>query len=776
MIASSIKKITVIGAGVMGSQIAAHITNAGVPVLLLDIVPKDAQDRNALANAALTRMQKDGSPFMHSDNAKLITTGNLEDDIGRLAEADWIIEAVLEDQHIKSDLYRKIDVVRKKGSFVSSNTSTIPLGRLIEGQSDVFARDFLITHFFNPPRQMRLLELVVGENTSPDAVRIVSDFCDRALGKGVVRCKNTPGFIANRLGIYFLQTATQAAFDLGIEVEDADAVFGKPMGMPKTGVFGLIDLIGLDLMSLIVKSFLSMLPKEDPYFAVGTPRPVIEKMIADGYTGRKGKGGFYRVKKTETGKIFEALDLKTGDYRAMKEVKPKSVDEAKGNIKALCEVQDLFGKFAWIVLSRTLAYAAKLVPEAAEDIASVDAAMRLGFNWQLGPFEMIDKLGAGWFAEKLRTEGREVPAILQKAEKASFYKVENGKLEFLTVEGQFKPIVRSEGVLLLADIKLASKPVLENVSASAWDIGDGVLCFEFHTKMNTIDTDTLALLRETVALIERNANKYKGLVIYNEAALFSAGANLAKGLLVKDAASFVATRQLIRQGQKAYSELRFACFPSVSAPAGLALGGACELTLHCAAAQAHAETSIGLVEFLIGVVPGWGGCTQTLGRAFEKFGSGDPVVPIRKAFEIISQARRSSSAFDARDIFYLRSTDGITMNRDRLLFDAKQRVLQLAKDYKPPKPLKLNLPAAGYPALIALIESKQTSGEALPHDVTVMKSLAAVLCGIQPNPAQPVTEAELLALEQREFMKLEETPETAARIEHMLKTGKPLRN
>jgi 3-hydroxyacyl-CoA dehydrogenase len=550
------------------------------------------------------------------------------------------------------------------------------------------------------------------------------------------------------------------------------------MGMPKTGIFGLIDLIGLDLMHLISKSLLSNLPADDPYRAAALAHPLIDKMIADGYTGRKGKGGFYRVKKNESGKVFETIDLKTGEPRATEKPKLKSLQSAGDNLCALCEAQDKIGISAWTVLSQSLAYAASVAGQIAADIAAIDAAMRHGYNWEYGPFELIDKIGANKFVERLKVENRSVPELLRlAAENGSFYRVEDGKLYYLTFAGEYTPLSRPEGVLLLADVKRAAKAALENDVASVWDIGDGVLCFEFHTKMNTIDERTLSLLMDTIALIEANPVKYKGLVIYNEANVFSAGANLGKALEAAKASKFQVLRFALRKGQKTFQALRFASFPTVSAPAGVAVGGACEITLHCAAAQAHAETYIGLVEVRIGVVPGWGGCTQMLGRAFAKFGSDDPLAPIRRVFETISHARMSTSAASARDLLFLRETDGITMNRDRLLFDAKQRVLQISKNYARPEPLKLKLPGSeGYAALESVIEGWRASGKALPHDVTVFESLAAVLCGGKDNPAQFVTEGELLWFEHREFMKLEQTPETYARVEYMLKTGKPLRN
>ena len=776
---SSIQKIAVIGSGVMGSQIAAHATNAGVHVLLLDIVLNDVADRNALTKGAIEKLQKaDPAPFMHAKNAKLITPGNLEDDLDKLKDVDWIIEAVLENPQVKSDLYKKIDGVRKPGSIVSSNTSTIPLAVLTGGQSEQFAKDFLITHFFNPPRYMRLLELVVGPKTRPDAVEIIRDFCDRNLGKGVVDCKDTPGFIANRLGVFFLQTAVNTAIDQGLTVEEVDAIFSKPVGMPKTGVFGLLDLIGIDLMPLIAKSFMATLPQDDTYRAINREHALISKMIASGYTGRKGKGGFYRLTKTEKGKVKESIDLKTGEYHSSDKVKLPTVEAAGKNLRVLCEAEDKVGKFAWTVLSEALTYAASLVPQIADDIVAVDAGLRLGFNWKFGPFELIDKLGSGWFADRLKATGKNVPPFLQKAAGRPFYRVEAGKLEYLGVDGNYKTVQRSVGVLFLADIKRYSKPVTKNGSASLWDIGDDVLCLEFHTKMNAIDPDTLSMVKKSVDTIKESKGRWKGLVVYNEADNFSAGANLGLALFALNIAMWPAIDNLVKQGQDAYQALRFAPFPTVAAPSGLALGGGCEITLSCSATQAHAETYIGLVEVGVGLIPGWGGCAQMLGRAFSaKKRFGGPIPPISHVFETVSIAKVAKSAFDAQDLMYLRQTDGITMNRDRLLYDAKQKVLNLAKDYKPPEPWVLNLPGpTGRAALNLAIESFKLLGKALPHDVTVSRALASVLCGGEHDLTTQTSEAQILEMEHREFMKLVHTPETLARITHMLTTGKPLRN
>ena len=751
----------------------------GVPVILLDIILKDNPDRNFLAKAAIEKLQKtDPAPFMHPKSAKLITPGNLEDDLKQLADVDWIIEAVLENPQIKSDLYKKIDAVRKPGSIISSNTSTIPLAVLTGGQSDRFAQDFLITHFFNPPRYMRLLELVTGPKTRQDAADIIRDFGDRHLGKGVVACKDTPGFIANRLGVFFLQTAVNEAMALGLTVEEADAVFSKPAGMPKTGVFGLLDLIGIDLMPLIAKSFMATLPADDTYRTMYIEHALINKMIADGYTGRKGKGGFYRLTKNEKGKLKEAIDLKTGEYRPSEKAKLAAVENAGKNLRALCETPDKIGTFAWNVLSQALSYAAALVPQIADDIVSVDTGMRLGFNWQFGPFELIDKLGAAWFVGRLKAENKPIPDLLQKVSGRSFYRVEGGKLEYLAADGNYKQIQRPVGVLLLSDVKRASKPVAKNGSAALWDIGDGVLCLEFTTKMNAIDPDTLGMVKKSVGIISESKGQYKGLVVHNESDNFSVGANLGLALFAINIAMYAAIEDLVAKGQESYQALRFAPFPSIATPAGMALGGGCEITLHCSAVQAHAETYMGLVEAGVGIIPGWGGCAQMLGRAFTaKKRFGGPIPPISHVFETISVAKVSKSAFDARELGYLRPTDEITMNRDRLLHDAKHRVLELAKDYKPPTPWELNLPGpTGRAALNLAIEGFKLLGKALPHDVTVSKALASVLCGGEKDMTALTTEAQILEMERREFMKLVHTPETVARIAHMLNTGKPLRN
>ena len=777
-----IERAAVIGAGVMGAGIAAHFANAGIPCVLLDIPAKEGADRSAIAKGAVAKMLKtDPAPFMHPRNARLITPGNLEDDLNLLADVDWIVEAIVENPAIKSDLYKRIDPVRKAGSVVSSNTSTIPLAVLTEGQSEQFAKDFLITHFFNPPRYMRLLEIVGGAGTRPDAMAAIAEVCDRRLGKGVVHCKDTPGFIANRIGVFWIQSAVNAAVDLGLTVEEADAVGGRPMGIPKTGIFGLMDLVGLDLMPHIAKSMSATLPADDAYRGLMREHPVITRMIAEGYTGRKGKGGFYRINKAGGGKVKESVDLRTGEYAPSEKARLDSVSAAGRDLRKLCEHPDKGGRFARRVLAQTLAYAASLVPEIAGSIVAVDEAMRLGYNWKQGPFELIDRLGTDWFAELCRSEGIPVPALVETASGRPFYRVEGGKLQHLTTSGVYDTVVRPGGVLLLSDIKRAAgKPVWKNASASLWDIGDGVLCVEFTSKMNALDGDIMAAYGKAMKLIGDGKGDWKALVIHNEGSNFSVGANLGLALFVLNIGLWPQIEEMVEAGQNTYRALKYAPFPVVAAPSGLALGGGCEILLHSDHVQAHAETYMGLVEVGVGLIPAWGGCTEMLARAAAnpKAPKG-PMPPIATAFETISLAKVAKSAAEAKDLMYLRPSDGITMNRDRLLADAKAKALELAADYAPPeKTASYVLPGPSAKAAMELaVEGFALQGKVTPHDKVVCAALAEVLSGgEEADVSKPVGEDHILRLEREAFMGLVRTGGTIDRIEHMLLTGKPLRN
>jgi 3-hydroxyacyl-CoA dehydrogenase len=759
----NIHKVAVIGAGVMGASIAAHLSNAGIPVYLLDIAPKPelSANRNSIAETAVEKLLKaQPAPFMHKNNARLITTGNIEDHLQWLADVDWVIEAVIEKPAIKKSLYAKLEAVCGDDCVISSNTSTLPLRLLTQDLPERFKQRFMITHFFNPPRVCRLLELVIGAETRPELVTAIKEFADSKLGKECVTCKDTAGFIANRIGIYWLQCGLHEAINLELSVEQADAAL-LPFGIPKTGIFGLLDLVGLDLIPSILASMKQALPSEDAFHQVSELPPLIEKMIADGYTGRKGKGGFYRL---NAERVKESINLQTGEYS-----RSEKVADAARNLDAT----DTSSLYAWRVLSKTLSYAASLIPEIADDLVSIDVAMREGYNWQQGPFELLDSLGVAWFSKKLSAEQQTILPLL--ANNQTLYKVDNGKLSFADLFGYYHPVPRAKGVLLLSDIKRQTSPVLSNASASLWDIGDGVACLEFHSKMNTLDMEIMALIQETISVVK---DEFATLVIHNDAKDFSAGANL--GLLIHAIHhnDWAAVAELIHQGQQTYHALKVAPFPVVGAPSGLALGGGCEILLHCDAIQAHAELYMGLVEVGVGLIPAWGGCKEYLHRwqMQAKLPKG-PMPAIMKAFETIGLAKVSTSAIEAKELLFLSASDGITMNKQRLLADAKARALSLVSDYKPPAPPSYVL--AGKTAQTALaigIKALHATGKATDYDVAIAEKLAFVLSGGDTDITTPLTEADLLALELEAFVALTQQAGTLARLEHILKTGKPLRN
>jgi len=801
-----IKKVAVIGAGVMGAGIAAHIANAGIPVYLLDIVPtfrpspsaelrtgsgqSGVDNRNSIAESAIAKLLKaEPAAFMHKNYARLVTPGNIEDHLDWVGDVDWVIEAVLENPAIKQELYRKLDNICRPDTLISSNTSTLPLKLLTRDMPDSFKQRFMITHFFNPPRYMRLLELVSGAETRPELVDAVSRFADTHLGKDSVTCKDTPGFIGNRIGIYWLQCGLLEAIKLGLTVEQADAVMSAPFGIPKTGIFGLLDLVGLDLIPHVLGGMERALPNEDAFHQVNTFPPLVQTMIADGYTGRKGKGGFYRLNETSGKRVKESINLQTGAYQPSEKfalpVMPKTQDE----LRVFLSGDDALCRFAWQVLSNTLVYSASLIPEIADDIVAVDTAMRLGYNWKFGPFELLDRIGVDWFVDRLIAENRDVPPLLvtcggdfsrpgrlkSPLQHHSLYKVDSGKRWFVDLSGNYHAVHRPDGILLLADIKLQAPAVLENPSASLWDIGDGVACLEFHSKMNTLDMDSLALVRQSV---ERVKSDFSALVIHNDADNFSAGANLTLLVQAIHSQDWPAVEQLIKQGQQTYKALKYAPFPVVGAPSGLALGGGCEILLHCDAIQAHAELYIGLVEVGVGLVPGWGGCKEYLRRrlAFARR-PGGPMSGIAQAFETIGMAKVSKSAAEAKEMLFLSVTDGITMNKDRLLADAKAKALRLAPGYMPPKSSSYQLPGTSARAAMDIaINNLKMAGKITDYDVEISQQLADVLSGGLCDITEPLSEDDLLNLELNAFLHLVKQPDTLARLEHLLKTGKPLRN
>ena len=775
-----IEKVAVIGSGVMGMGIAAQVANAGLPCVLLDIVPKEGP-RNALAEGAIKKaLKQKPAPFMHKRVAKKITPGNLDDNLDMLADCDLIIEVIIERLDLKHSLYRRIEEVARPDAIITSNTSTIQRSRLVEDMPAVRRSRFAITHFFNPPRYMKLLEIVAGDEVDADVVQTLTDFCDVKLGKGVVNCNDTPGFIANRLGTMWISSAANATRDHGLGVDEADVLVGRAFGVPNTGIFALMDLVGLDLMPLVGKSLYDNVPQGDPFKSVFREDPMVLQMVEKGYTGRKGLGGFFRMNKEGGKRVKEALDLETGEYRRAEKPSFDSIKAArKGGPRAVLEFGDKTSEFCWDWLSTTLTYSADLAFEICEGIQATDDGMKLGYGWKWGPFELMDKIGPKWIADKLAAEGRAVPQLLQTVGEGTFYKVEDGQMLVMNQDGSYAPVKRPDGVQLLSDVKLASEPVFKNRSASVWDIGDGVLNVEFHTKMNAFDEGMFKALNAALDMIEKS-DDYVAMTIYNEdARAFSAGANIGEALFAANMAMYPVIQQSIAAGQKTFQRIRFSEFPVVAAPAGLALGGGCEVCLASNAVQAHAEFYSGLVEAGVGFVPGWGGCKEMVRRHWQNpRRPNGPMPALSKAFELIATAAVSTSAMEARDNGIIDGAGGISMNRDRLLADAKARALAMvAQGFTPPEKAEFNLPGpAARTGFQMALDDFHAKGIASDYDVVIGTKLAHIISGGDTDVTEVVDEDQLLKMEQEAFIALAKQPKTLARIEHMLDTGKPLRN
>ncbi len=742
---TSIRKCAVIGAGTMGSGIAAHLANAGADVVLLDI---DA----TLAAAGVERQIRTGG-FMLPEFASRIRTGSIRTDLALLADRDWIVEAVAERLDIKRALFADIATVRKSGCIVSSNTSTIPLTELVADTSPAMAGDMLITHFFNPPRQMRLLEMVTGPRTSPDAITRVSDFITVTLGKTIVPCKDTPGFIANRIGCFWLAAGLGEALRLGIDIEAADAVMGKPFGLPRTGMFGLWDLIGIDLMPGLIRSLQDNLPAADAIHVWEAEPRLISTLLERGLKGRKSGGGFYRVSKDR--RTREVLDLRSGDYRAWRE--PPALPAEPG---ALLHAASIEGQYAWAVMSRTLAYAAALVPEIAERPDFVDEAMRLGYAWTYGPFELIDRIGSPAFAERLARDGQPVPPLLRAAI-AGFYRVTDGTREILSSGDHYTLIPEPAGVIALPALRRAATPVWSDKAASLWDIGEGVGLLEFHTKLNVF---TPALLAAVQTAITKTPEYFSALVIANDGPVFSAGADLKAMLALSEAGDRESLRAFLLNGQQVFSSIARAPFPVIGAAGALAVGGGCEILLHTHRIVLHAEARIGLVESQVGLLPGWAGVTQWLLRHQEA--GLTPADAATAVLRGVLTGTTASCAFAARTSHLLRGTDGIVMNADRLIADA--RTLALATAPEPERTINLLLPPRD--VLDSAIEDM--SPTLTPHDRIIGEALADILSGDNT----PVTPPELTDRVTRHFLDLALTEASHARMRQMIDTGKPLRN
>ena len=780
MTENAIERVAVIGSGVMGAGIAAHCANAGCDVLLLDIVPDGASDRNVLAAGAIKKMFKSNPEMlMHKSYAKRITAGNIDDDLPLLKDYDWVVEVIIENLEIKQNLYQKLaDHVGSK-TILSSNTSTLPRSALIEGMDSDLASRFLITHFFNPPRYLPLLEVVSGDDVDESVVSQFSEFALVQLGKRVTHCNDTPGFIGNRLGVYFVQRSIKATLEHGLTVEQADAMLGRPIGLPKTAVFGLMDLVGIDLIPHVMSSMLTHLESDDPFHQIaGAGDQIVRDMLADGYTGRKGKGGFYRLSREGGAKIKEARNLVTGEYAtANRKAAFASAKMAKQGITRMLDHDDEGSAFVAEVLLDTLSYAAYLVPEVTDDIYAIDGAMKVGYNWKKGPFEMIDSIGAAEVVKRLQTLGRSVPEFLQTgADKGSFYSIEDGEIHRLSPSGEMVQVSRPPETLTVADLKRRGKPIQRNASASIWDAGGEVLLVEYHSKMNAMDPLSMEILLAAVDMAEYG--DWKGILIANDSNNFCAGANLGLALFGANLAAWKDVEDFIALGQEAYQALKYAEVPVVAASTGVCVGGGAEVLLHCDAVQAHSESYVGLVEVGVGIVPGWGGCKEMLAR-LSAFGiaPNGPMGAVMKAFEMIGTAQIAKSAEQARRMGFLRPDDRVSMNRDLLLADAKARVLELADDYTPPEPHTYHLPGAtGRAALDMAVSDLSRSGQATPHDVIVTGELANILTGGDTDMLDELSEDDILAMELAAISKLSRNVATLARMEHMVQTGKPLRN
>lgn len=787
----TIQKTAVIGAGTMGSQIAAQMAIGGADVVLLDIVPEGANDRSKLAKEALEKMKKSGRAFTHPKHAEQITTGNLEDDLDQLADADWIVEAVIEKKDVKQDLYKKLNAVRKDSCILSSNTSTIPLEQLKAEMPKSLAECLCITHFFNPPRQMQLLELVTDKANDNEKLTDVKAFITDKMGKSIVNVHDTPGFIANRIGIFWMMWGLEQAIKQEVSVELADSLLGKALGFPKTGILGLMDLIGLDLMLDITKSLQSNLPDDDPYQRLEKSVSLLEEMVDNDQTGNKGNGGFYR--KGDDGR--QVYDLQKREYSKAEKPDDEAIKAAVHNgLHAALETESKGGKYAWAVLSEMLRYSASLVPEITDDIHSVDTALKLGFNWSQGPFEMIDAMGnarisgTSFFAEALKADDVEVPALLQQAvDKQGFYKEEGTEHCYLTSEGDYQPIEVPKHHWKLAAKVRGQKPILENEAGRLWDIGDDVACLEFTTKMDTMDHSTFDLVEQVIDKVQAN---FKGFIIGDDDRHFSAGLNLKQVLEWCEAEDWDAIEKILERGQKTWLALKYAPFPVVGCAYGKALGGACELLLHCDCVQAHIESYIGLVETSIGVVPSWGGCKELLWHHVGDIS--DPSAQIEAAeqvFKLIADAKTSASAEEAREMHILRDCCGISMHRDAVLHDAKRLCLKKAQGYTAPHSDETQIPLGATKLVFnEEIELRVHEQNLDTHAKRVLQSLTFVLSGGESSPElmqqlelkaiedreddsnvpRRISESDMLALERKAFMALIKSKETQAKIKEVL--------
>ena len=755
-----IKKVVVIGSGTMGSGIAAQVANAGIPVFLLDL-PSSEGTRNKIVENAKERITNSRPPLLvEKSKIDLIHVGNIEDNFNLVGEADWVVEAVVERIDIKHSIYKKIEDVRKPESVISSNTSTIPLKVLSENMSDEMKQNFCITHFFNPVRYMGLLEIVTEPINDKEKINLLKSFCDEKLGKGVIICKDTPGFLGNRVGVYAMQVAMTEAFKMGLTIEEADAVFGRPMGIPKTGVFGLYDLIGIDLMADVLKSFIKELPKDDPFHEVAQENPFITKMIEDGYTGRKGKGGFYRMNKESGQKILEAVNLKSGDYSPSKKI-DLGIDD-KVNIEYLISRNDKYGEYAWSVLSKIVLYASSLIPDVTSEHNNIDEAIRLGFNWTMGPFEILDAISVKFFAKKDQN------MKFNKFIREKYYSQINDSRKEWYGETQ---LYLDKHLNTFKRIKhyTRNRSNLYKGSAETYDLNNNTTIVEFTTKANTLDDNSMQILSKAS---EQN------LIIINGAMQFSAGVNLNYVMEYAKDSKWRGIEKFIFNFQQTCKNLKYSEFPVISAPSGLAIGGGFEVVCQSDYVVSHTNVVLGLVETLVGLIPAGGGCKEMLFRWMQSEESkDDPAFAPLKVFDLIGYAKTANSPNEALPHKFLLEKDKVVINRDRLLHESEKLLEEIHKDYEPPEKPLFKLPGAVVrDKMHEILENLYKDKKILDHGLEVGKQLAFVLSGGNTTMDTELSEDDLYALELDAFMNLIQMPKTQERIKHTLETGKPLVN
>jgi len=802
-----INKVAVLGAGTMGARIAAHFANAGVPSLLLDIVPPDADGpaRNKIAAAGFEATKKSKpAAFFDPSLARLVTIGNFDDDLKRLADVDWIIEAVVENLDLKRVLLKKVEAIRRPGTIVTTNTSGLPVAKIADGFSEDFRRAWFGTHFFNPPRYMRLLELIPTPEADRSLIDTVAHFCDVQLGKGVVFAKDTPNFIANRIGTFSVLNVMRLMQEMDLSIEEADALTGQAVGWPRSATFRTIDLVGLDILGHVVGNMTQNVRDERSELQIPA---FFRQMLERKWLGDKTKGGFYKKAKS-AGKDDErmALDWKTLEYHPRQKPKfaaldmAKNVEETGARVRMLlglnggAQKPDKAGTFLWTALSDLWTYSANRIPEISDSVVEIDRAMRMGFNWELGPFELWDSAGVEATVARMKKEGHPVAANVEKllaSGQKSWYaddpKTPSGRKYWDLATGNCQPVAVPGGVWSVEVAKKSNGVVKKNSGASLIDLGDGVGCIQFHSKMNALGADIISLILQTLKPGGPGDN-FDAFVITNDAQNFSVGANLMLLLMSVQEEEWDEVDIAIRQFQGMTQAVKFSPKPVVIAPFGLALGGGCEISLHAAARQPHAELYMGLVEVGVGLLPGGGGCKEMVLRAVDSAASLRPVgrgesvelmEAMKKAFETIATAKVATSAHEARGLGFLSNSDRVTMNRERVLSDAKARALELVKaGYEPPV-MRTDIPAPGEGILAALkmgVYLMRKGDYISDHEQKLGTKIAEVLCGGNVTPGTPMSEQYLLDLEREAFKSLCGEKKTQERIQYTLKTGKTLRN